>query len=139
VRVRKQTDDKNPDVNVIGVGGGESALPSKQYYNNTKVVANYTRTVAQMLQVIWTGKAIANESLFLDADPQYMEISKKVFELEKQIAFASPEPEVAQEITVSTCWLRFNSQIGGQLFEGHVIKLTFCVFSTTTTQLQWMS
>jgi hypothetical protein len=55
-----------------------------------------------MLQVTWTGKAILKESLFTDPDPQYMETTKKVFELQKKIALASPDPDRASEITVST-------------------------------------
>jgi hypothetical protein len=54
-----------------------------------------------MTQVIWSGKPISKEALFQDAEPQYIETSKKVFELEKKIALASPDPDKAREITVS--------------------------------------
>ena len=57
--------------------------------------------MAQMFQVVWTGNPIANESIFKDAPTEYMETARKVFELEKKMAFASPDPDAAQEITVS--------------------------------------
>lgn len=76
-------------------------MSSKQYYKNAGVVANYTRAVAQMFQVIQTGKPIANESLFQNASAQYTNTVTKIVELEQKMAFASPDPDKAQEITVS--------------------------------------
>jgi hypothetical protein len=103
IRIRKKTDDKEPDVNIIAVGAGEFGMNSKKYYDNSKVVANYTRSIAQMFQVIWTGQPIANESLFKDPEkPEYLETAKLIAEFESKLIHASPDPEVASEPAVSS-------------------------------------
>jgi hypothetical protein len=103
IRVRKKTDDKEPDVNIIAMNSGEWGMNSRKYYDNPKVVANYTRSMAQMFQVIWTGQPIANESLFKDPEKtEYLETSKLIAEFESKLIHASPDPEVASEAAVSS-------------------------------------
>ena len=75
-------------------------MSSKEYYNNTRVVANYTRTIAQMFQVIWTGEPIPAESIAKNVSGEYMSMAKKIVDLETKLSRASPDPDRAQEITV---------------------------------------
>jgi hypothetical protein len=84
------------------MGSGEMGMNTRKYYENPKVVANYTRQIAQMFQVIWTGQPIANESLFKDPEkPEYLETAKLIAEFESKMIHSSPDPEVAGEAAVS--------------------------------------
>lgn len=77
-------------------------MGSKKYYDNPAVVANYTRSIAQMFQVLWTGQPIPNASLFQDPEnKEYMETAKLIAEFESKLIHASPDPELAQETAVS--------------------------------------
>ncbi|KAF2420974.1 endothelin-converting enzyme [Tothia fuscella] len=92
------TDDKNPDTHILAFGGGERGIGSREYYNNPVVVANYTRAVAQMFQIIQTGKPIEKAKLFEKPDQRYMDTVAKIIEFEKKLAYFSPEPDAAQKI-----------------------------------------
>lgn len=101
IRVRKKADNKEPDVNVIAIRIGETGMSSKKDYESPVLVANYTRSVAQMFQVIWTGQPIPNASLFQDPEnPEYKETAKLIAEFETKLIKASPDPEVLGETSV---------------------------------------
>jgi len=100
MRARRKPDDKNPDVNIIAVGSGSVGLPSKKYYDKNATVANYTRTIAQMFQIMWTGTPISNDSIFKDPE-KYMDTASQIVQFEKKLANASPDQEVASEPAVS--------------------------------------
>lgn len=87
-----QADDKTPQVVTIFVGGGVYGLPSKEYYNRSQIVANYTRTIADMF-------AIVNEDSNATA---YEDLASKIVDLEGELARAQPDPDQANDVTVST-------------------------------------
>jgi predicted metalloendopeptidase len=105
MRARRKPDDKSPDVNVIAVGSGEAGLPSKKYYDDKKTVANYTRAMAQMFQVVWTGVPVTAENLYKEAE-NYSATARNIAEFEKKLANASPDPEIASEPEVSLNYSR---------------------------------
>ncbi|KAH7028639.1 peptidase family M13 [Macrophomina phaseolina] len=82
-------DDKTPDVVTISVGGGSYGLPSKEYYNRTAVVANYTSTITEMF-------AIINESN--DTAP-YQTLAQQIADFEAKIARAQPDPDQEDDVT----------------------------------------
>jgi hypothetical protein len=91
----------NPDVVMISLGGGEVSL-SKQYYQKPGVVANYTRSIAEMIQVIGSGKTIDEEPIPASRNATLFEKATKIAQLEKRMSEISPSPEVASEIKVYT-------------------------------------
>ncbi|KAE9987683.1 hypothetical protein EG328_001916 [Venturia inaequalis] len=93
-------DSKDPDVNAISIGAGQKGMRSKKNYESPALVANYTREIAQMFKIIWTGQPIPNASLFENPDNlEYMEKAKLIAEFETKMINASPDPEVASETT----------------------------------------
>lgn len=99
VRFHKKPDDRKPEVNVVAVGAGEVGLPSKEYYSNTKVSDNYKKAMAQMMNVIFTGEIMTYAQIANDTPTKYLPIAQKIWELEKKMANASPDPDVASEIS----------------------------------------
>lgn len=98
---RQKIDSKDPDVNAMSIGAGQKGMKSKKNYENPALVANYTREIAQMFKIIWTGQPIPNASLFENPDnSEYMEKAKLIAEFETKMINASPDPEVASETTV---------------------------------------
>jgi hypothetical protein len=83
---------------VISISPGSDGLPSKEYYKKPIVVANYTRTVAEMMQVISSGQPW-NESTTTSAAA--MDTAKKIVELERKISTNSPDPEAFNDPLVS--------------------------------------
>ncbi|QDS78081.1 hypothetical protein FKW77_003728 [Venturia effusa] len=93
-------DDKDPDAYVINIGLAETGIKTRRNYNNPELVANYTRAMAQMFQIMSTGQPIPKASLFKDPEkPEYMEKAKLIVALEKKFAKASPDPEIAGSAT----------------------------------------
>ncbi|KAF9425660.1 hypothetical protein BGZ94_007342 [Podila epigama] len=89
------SDPKNPDVNVFKMGENGLGLPSKEYYNEDKIVAVYQNTVAEMFAVI-----LGNDSTSTPTPPSstegpivWAEVAKNVVEFEKLLAAISNDPE----------------------------------------------
>ncbi|KAF2402132.1 zincin [Trichodelitschia bisporula] len=99
VSAEPEADDKSPDENVIFVGGGDVGLPSKEYYDKKAVVANYTRTMAQMATIIKTGVPITNETITKPVDQALLDEAAKIVELEARIARASPDRDTVGKVT----------------------------------------
>lgn len=76
----------------IFVGGGVYGLPSKEYYNRSQIVANYTKTIADMF-------AIVNED---SNSATYEDLASKIVDLEGKLAHAQPDPDQENDVTVST-------------------------------------
>ncbi|KAF4545502.1 Endothelin-converting enzyme protein [Lasiodiplodia theobromae] len=82
-------DDKTPQVVTIFVGGGVYGLPSKEYYNRSQIVANYTKTIADMF-------AIVNED---SNSATYEDLASKIVDLEGKLAHAQPDPDQENDVT----------------------------------------
>ncbi|GME64811.1 putative endothelin-converting enzyme protein [Neofusicoccum parvum] len=81
-------DDKTPDVVTLFVGGGSYGLPSKEYYNRTAILANYTRTISEMFSIVNENNATS-----------YQTIASQIVDLETKIARAQPDPDQASDVT----------------------------------------
>ncbi|KAF2670943.1 zincin [Microthyrium microscopicum] len=90
-------DDSNPDVVIISLGGGETNF-AKQYYNNTKVMANYTRVISQMQQVVDSGKPIFEIQTPAGNNKAFDTFAATVVNFEKVISAALPDPDAASEV-----------------------------------------
>lgn len=80
-------DDKAPDVVTIFVGPSGIFLPSKEYYNKTEVLANYTRVITEMFSIMDKKDSSTYESL-----------AKQIVDFETKLAHAIPDPEQAQDV-----------------------------------------
>jgi hypothetical protein len=89
----------NPDVVMISLGGGETSL-SKEYYKKPAVVANYSRSIAEMIQVIGSGKPIDEEPIPAARNATLFDKATKIAQFEKRLSEISPNPEEAGEIKV---------------------------------------
>ncbi|TID22410.1 endothelin-converting enzyme [Venturia nashicola] len=89
-------DAKDPDTTLIYFASGEKGMgTTRQLYDKPALVANYTRMVSQMFQIIWTGQPIPNASLFMAPEkPDYTETAKLIAELETKMIHATPERQV---------------------------------------------
>jgi len=90
----------NPDTMIISMGASEMQL-AKAYYNKSLVLTNYTRAVAQMLHVMDTEKSIEDSPIPSSRNATLFEKAERIVNFEKLIAQNTPEPEVAQDVTVS--------------------------------------
>jgi predicted metalloendopeptidase len=84
-------DSKNPDGYKIQLGAGKIGLPSKEYYNKPAVLANYTRTIAEMFKIM----AYSNQNLV------NTKLAKDIVELETKLSKASADPDKLRDISVS--------------------------------------
>jgi endothelin-converting enzyme len=76
---------------------------SKQYYNKSIVLANYTRAIAEMTQVITSGKTILEEPIPASRNASLFAEAKKIVDFEKVLSDHMPEPDQLSNITV---WLQ---------------------------------
>ncbi|KAI9648724.1 hypothetical protein NHQ30_003364 [Ciborinia camelliae] len=104
-------DDKDPDTVVTQVSPPYRAgLPSKEYYNNEKVVQDYTRTMAQVIPKFLpenrdsTKHSLKSNSRGLHHEniavqDRVMDLARDVVALEKKLATASPDNEDRNDVT----------------------------------------
>jgi hypothetical protein len=84
---------------VIGLQSGEVHF-AKQYYKIPEVVANYTRALLQLQQVITSGKPISEAPVPNDKSPEWNEIIKKVVNFEGLMANLSADVERGNDVNV---------------------------------------
>jgi hypothetical protein len=84
---------------IISLGGGEVGL-SKQYYNKSIVLTNYTIAIAETTQVITSGKPIYEEPIPASKNASLFDLAKKIVAFEKRLSDHMPEPDQASNITV---------------------------------------
>jgi len=106
-------DDKDPDVVVIQVSPPwRIGLPAKNYYEDPKIVKEYKDTIAQVLENVHPDHKHENAPLHAEwmqssghgkiaARGKAADSADEVVEFERQLAAASPDPEDAQDVTVS--------------------------------------
>jgi hypothetical protein len=99
IRNRRKADDRAPDTVVIALGGGEINF-ARHYYNNTGIMGNYTKALAQMQHVLDTGKPIY-EAPLPEARSKVLSVqASSVVSFENKMAQAMPERELASDIKV---------------------------------------
>lgn len=89
-------DDKDPDTVVIQVSPPwRIGLPAKDYYENKKVVKQYTETLQQLCDNFNVHEVVFGKNM------NCTELSQNLVHFEKQLAAASPDPEDLSDVTVS--------------------------------------
>jgi endothelin-converting enzyme len=106
-------DDKDPDVVVIQASPPwRIGLPAKNYYEDTNILKEYKDTIAQVLEAVHPDHKHENATLHAEwmrsnghgqiaARGNAKDSANEVVEFERQLAAASPNPEDAQDVTVS--------------------------------------
>ncbi|CAO3573467.1 unnamed protein product [Mortierella alpina] len=83
------SDPKNPDQNVFRVEESGLGLPSREYYEDEKILAVYQKTIEDMfVEVLGTDRAGPNA-----APVEWAQVAKNVVEFEKLLAAISTNPE----------------------------------------------
>jgi endothelin-converting enzyme len=83
-------DDTDPDTVVVSVGAPWSiGLPSKERYEDEKLVEKYRDVAVQVLSALYPDQDKAKFASIID--------------LEKKLAAASPSEEEREDVTVSSC------------------------------------
>lgn len=92
-------DDKDPDVVVPSITAPRSpGLPSKEYYQDTKLVERYGKVIGQVLEALLkeaTSEIPASSSLFTYS----AELVKQILILESKLGKATPATEDAEDVT----------------------------------------
>ncbi|KAI8594659.1 hypothetical protein EDD21DRAFT_314339, partial [Dissophora ornata] len=89
------SDPKNPDQNVLRLGEDGLGLPSKQYYDEEKIMAVYLKTVEEMFEIVMGNKDNGQKDGQAMKKPPivWAEVAKNVVEFEKLLAAISSDPE----------------------------------------------
>ena len=95
-----QADDMNPNTTIIYLGSSSLSL-SKQLYNKSIVITNYTRSIAEMLQVLQTGKPIDEQPLPAGTNSSLYVKAQRIVAFEKKMSENLPDPEVSSDIEVN--------------------------------------
>jgi len=82
---------------IIALGSGEINF-SKQYYNKTSIMGNYTTSIVDMEQVIESGKPITEAPVAEARSKVFNALAATIINFEKKLAAAMPDPEKASEI-----------------------------------------
>src|SRR5690348_12914308 len=104
-----KADDKDPDTVIIQVGAPRSiGLPSKEYYNDTKVVTKYREMFEKVINDLAPGQywnsTVHARCLEKSPNAEGIRASRalidSVVEFEAKLAEASPNPEDMNDVTV---------------------------------------
>ncbi|KAL8851976.1 MAG: hypothetical protein Q9221_003187 [Calogaya cf. arnoldii] len=95
-------DDKDPDSVVLSMNPlSRPGLPSKEYYQDQDLLNTYAETIGQVLEALLR-EAQPSPQLALDTSMVFEcseELVKAVIDLEKNLAFASPDEADAEDVT----------------------------------------
>ncbi|KAL8888068.1 MAG: hypothetical protein Q9215_004448 [Flavoplaca cf. flavocitrina] len=95
-------DDKDPDSVVLSLNAlSRPGLPSKEYYQDQGLLKAYGETMGQVLEALLR-EAHPSPQLGVDASTIFEcseELVKAVVDLEKNLAFASPDEADAEDVT----------------------------------------
>lgn len=87
-------DPKNPDVNVLFLDESGLGLPSKEYYDDEKIVATYQKVVEDMFTIVMgKGKDVDMNDASSAKPSAWAEVAKNIVEFEKRLAKISSDPE----------------------------------------------
>ncbi|KAF2714497.1 zincin [Pleomassaria siparia CBS 279.74] len=81
-------DDKNPNITTIGLGNGAFGMDSKEYYNDTESVANYTVAIVGMFDILF-GE---------EKHDTHASLAKELIDLETALIYATPDPSKAGDV-----------------------------------------
>lgn len=98
--MRGQANDKDPDSTVLALTAPRSpGLPSKQYYQNEPVVADYSKTIGQVLEALL--RRAKHDSPFSEAFPSLAseDLVRSIVGFESKLAKVTPDAEDAGDIT----------------------------------------
>jgi hypothetical protein len=95
----EQTDPKTPTVVGIYISGEDNADLGKEDFKKSSVIANYSRTIAEMMQVVRTGKAWDASSKL---DAQALAATKKITDFQAKLVKITPDQEALTDLTVIT-------------------------------------
>jgi endothelin-converting enzyme len=114
-----QVDDMNPDTTILNLGASEFQL-AKEYYKKPAVLTNYTRALAQTLQVISSGKPYDEEPIPATKNASLFEKAQRIVDFEKKVALVTPEPDQASDVKV-----RFGVQSKTVILNYHLHPLQY--------------
>jgi endothelin-converting enzyme len=81
VSAQTWADDKNPNITTVAVGNGAFGLESKEYYNDTEALANYTIAIVGMFDILFGEE---------DHD-KHVNLTKEVIDLETALITETPD------------------------------------------------
>lgn len=94
-------DDKDPDSVVLSMNAlNRPGLPSKEYYQDQDLLKSYAETIGQVLEALLR-EAQPSPQLGLETSMMFEcseELVKAVVDLEKSLAFASPDEADAEDV-----------------------------------------
>ncbi|KAF9985884.1 hypothetical protein BGZ65_009561 [Modicella reniformis] len=93
VRINVDVDPKNPDANVLFLGESGLGLPSKEYYDEEKIVATYQKIVEEMFVIVMEKDKVKDKNNNNEANTTWAEVAKNVVEFEKNLAGISSNHE----------------------------------------------
>lgn len=98
--MRGQADDKDPDSTILTLTAPRSpGLPSKEYYKNEPVVADYSKTIGLVLEALL--RRTKRDSPFSEAFPslESEDLVNSIVGFESKLAEVTPDAEDAEDIT----------------------------------------
>ncbi|KAG0361941.1 hypothetical protein BGZ54_008857, partial [Gamsiella multidivaricata] len=87
------SDPKDPEMNVFKLSESGLGLPSKQYYDEEKIVAVYQKAVEEMFTIVLGKGSRKGEDKEQLGPIVWPEVAKNVVEFEKLLAAISSDPE----------------------------------------------
>ena len=79
--------------------GGTELSFAKQYYKKPQVMANWTKALQEMRQVVDTGKPIF-EAPLKPENTAFADYAKRIVDFETKVSSKTPDPERASESDV---------------------------------------
>lgn len=96
----EKVDPKTPTTVGIYISGEDDADLSKEDYKKSATVAKYDRVIAEILDIVRTGKVAGQSKVSSDAVAR----AKKITDFQAKIAKIVPEQEALTDFTVSGLW-----------------------------------
>ncbi|KAF9183886.1 hypothetical protein BGZ51_000793 [Haplosporangium sp. Z 767] len=106
------SDPKNPDKNALQMGESGLGLPSKDYYDEDKIVAIYQSVIEQMFTIVLGKDDNLRGSSDAEPAPVWAEVAKNVVEFEKLLAAISTDKE-----DLKNSEMTYNPRTLGQITE----------------------
>jgi hypothetical protein len=94
---------------MLGFHGPSLVFSKKHYETNPSILAEYAKSVAEMQQVLRTGKTIKEAPLDKETGADLVAFGKRVVDFEKYLSKRIPDAELQRNLTVSGICLNLNS------------------------------
>jgi len=89
----------SPEVVVIGLGGADLPL-AKQYYTKPAVLANYTKEIAEMYQVLASEKPIDDAPIPASTNASLYAKATRIVDFETKLSNITADPDLQSKIEV---------------------------------------